>query len=440
MISDGKRDTISSQIAFGRGLYILTTFVMIIVKANYLIPSPEDNCIENGAIAVTGTKISRIGSFDDVKGLPDIERIFDLGNAVILPGLINTHTHLDLTAMQNHIKPTGNFTHWVFQLVGARMRWKDEDYISSIEKGIELCIEGGTTTVADITNTGHSFTVLKESPLRKVIYKEIIGLDSNLSDEMIKILTEEVSSIAPDHLLHIGLSPHAPYSVSKKLYQSVSRLALEKSLPICTHIAETRDEIEFLLKGTGAFSLLLQKLHALPDNWKPPGITPIQFLHETGILNARLNLIHANYTTDEEIALIQSTGASVVFCPKSHQFFGHTNYPVHKYLGAGINVSLGTDSLASNDSLQILDEMKHLYSHYSVPPETILSMATIHAAKALYMDAQIGQLKENFEADLCGIMIPEGDKGPIYQRLLDPSSKNIFTMIAGVVCYNALGK
>ena len=103
-------------------------------------------------------------------------KIIDLGNAVIMPGFINTHTHLDLTNLHNRIKPTSNFTHWVFQVIGARMRWKDEDYVSSIEKGAKLSIEAGVTTVADISNTGHAFSVLKKSPLRKVVYKEIIGL------------------------------------------------------------------------------------------------------------------------------------------------------------------------------------------------------------------------------------------------------------------------
>ena len=135
---------------------------MILVKAKYLIPNP-DNCIENGAIAVKGTKIYRVGTFEEIKMLANVDKIIDLGNAVILPGLINIHTHLDLTNLHNRIKPTGNFTHWVFQLIGTRIRWKEEDYISSIEKGIKLCVESGATTVADIANTEYSFSVLKKS-------------------------------------------------------------------------------------------------------------------------------------------------------------------------------------------------------------------------------------------------------------------------------------
>ena len=409
---------------------------MIIVKAKYLITNPE-HCIEDGAVAVNGTKIYRIGTFEEIKALTSVDKIIDLGNAVILPGLINIHTHLDLTNLHNRIKPTSNFTHWVFQIVGARIRWKEEDYISSIEKGIELCVESGTTTVADIANTGYSFSVLKKSPLRKVVYKEVIDLNPNHAKDVLKKTQTELSSIITDDLLLTGLSPHAPYSVSKELYQTIAQFAGETGIPVCTHIAETRDEIEFLTKGTGIFPAFLRQLRAMPDNWQAPGLTPIHYLNETEIFRNRPLLIHCNYITDEEISVIKSSGASVAFCPRSHHFFGHTNHPVQKLLYAGINVGLGTDSLASNDTLSILDEMKFLSLRHSISPKTLLTMATRNGAKALGLESKTGQIKEGLEADLCGVRLPDAHVGNIYDQLLDATSKNIFTMIAGNICYQA---
>lgn len=125
---------------------------MVIVKARYLIPDPE-KCIESGAVVINGAKIHRVGMFDEVKALSGDNTLVDLGNAVILPGFINIHTHLDLTNLHNRIAPTNNFTHWVFQLLGARIRWKEADYTASIDKGIRCSLEAGTTTVADIANT-----------------------------------------------------------------------------------------------------------------------------------------------------------------------------------------------------------------------------------------------------------------------------------------------
>ena len=409
---------------------------MIILKAKYLITNPE-HCIENGAVAVNGTKIYRIGTFEEIKALANVDKFIDLGNAVILPGLINIHTHLDLTNLHNRIKPTTNFTHWVFQIVGARIRWKEEDYVSSIEKGINLCVESGTTTVADIANTAYSFSVLKKSPLRKVVYKEVIDLNPDHAQDVLKKTQSELSTIITDDLLSIGLSPHAPYSVSRELYQAIAQFTAERDTPVCTHIAETQDEIEFLTKGTGSFPAFLRQLRAMPDNWQTPGLTPIQYLNETGILRNHPLLIHCNYVTDEEISVIKFSGASVAFCPRSHHFFGHANHPVQKLLDAGINVGLGTDSLASNETLSILDEMKFLSLRHSISPKTLLTMATINGAKALGLESKVGQIKEGFEADLCGVQLPDVYGGNIYSQLLDTASKNIFTMVAGNICYHA---
>ncbi|MCF6159313.1 MAG: hypothetical protein E3K32_12275 [wastewater metagenome] len=407
---------------------------MIIIKAKYLIPDAE-GCIENGAVAVDGTKIRHVGTFHEIKKRIYCDNVIDLGNAAILPGLINIHTHLDLTNLHNRIKPTGNFTHWVFQIVGARVRWKDDDYVSSLEKGIRLCIQSGITTVADIANTKHSFSILKKSPLRKVIYKEVIGLNPDHAKDVMKKACLELSGILRDDLLTVGLSPHAPYSVSKELYQSVAQFAYENTMPVCTHVAETQDEAEFLVKGTGSFPPMLRQLRALSDTWHPPGLTPVQYMNETGILATKPILIHCNYITDEEISLIQSSGARVAFCPKSHHFFRHIHHPVRKLLNAGVTVGLGTDSLASNDTLSILDEMKFLFQHYAILPKTLLSMATVQGAKALGLESRVGQIREGFEADLCSIRLPENHTGDIYCQLFDRDSKNIFTMVAGRICY-----
>ncbi|MBI5306995.1 MAG: amidohydrolase family protein, partial [Planctomycetes bacterium] len=352
---------------------------MIIVRAKYLIPTPF-HCVENGAVAVTGTKIHRVGLWHEMEALPDIEKIIDLGNAVIMPGLINVHTHLDLSNLHNRIKATSNFTHWVFQVIGARMRWKEEDYVSSIGKGAKLCIESGVTTVADISNTGHAFSVLKKFPLRKVVYKEIIGMKPEQAADIMKKLKEELTQVKTDELLSVGLSPHAPYSVSRELYQASCGFAGESRLPVCTHLAETQDEIEFLTKGTGNFPAFLRQIRALPDGWKPPGTTRIRYLNKLGIVSNRTLFIHCNYVSDEEVAIIQSSGASVAFCPRSHRFFGHVNHPVQRFLNAGINVGIGTDSLASNDTLSVLDELKFLSANHALSPQTLISMATVNGA------------------------------------------------------------
>ena len=259
-----------------------------------------------------------------------------------------------------------------------------------------------------------------------------------------KKLKEELAQVKTDELLSVGLSPHAPYSVSRELYQASCGFAGDARMPVCTHLAETQDEIEFLTKGTGSFSAFLRQIRALPDVWKPPGTMPVRYLNELGIVNNRTLLIHCNYVSDEEVAMIQSSGASIAFCPGSHHFFGHTNHPVRRFLDTGINVGIGTDSLASNDTLSVLDELKFLSMNHPISPQTLICMATVNGAKAIGLESQVGQLREGFEADICGVGLPEqpadtstaSGNCDVYQRLFCPASKNIFTMVAGVVCYN----
>lgn len=216
-----------------------------------------------------------------------------------------------------------------------------------------------------------------------------------------------------------------------------AQFAAQTGMPLCTHVAETQDEIEFLTKGTGNFPVFLKKIRAMPDTWQPPGQTPIHYLKGTGIFDNHPILIHCNYLTDEEIFLIRDSGASVAFCPRSHSFFGHAEHPVQRLLSAGVNVGLGTDSLASNNTLSILDEMKFLSLHYAISPKTLLSMATVNGAKALGLESEVGQIKEDFEADLCGIRLPDDSPKDVYGQLLDAGSKNIFTMVNGILCYQA---
>jgi len=157
-----------------------------------------------------------------------------------------------------------------------------------------------------------------------------------------------------------------------------------------------------------------------------------------GILSNKMLLVHCNYISQEEISLIKSSGASIAFCPKSYRYFGHQNHSLQKLLDEGINVGLGTDSLASNDTLNILEEMKCLYANYTISPNTILAMATTNGSKALNSENTVGQIREGFEADLCGVKLPDHSFGhTIYDQLFGDSSRNIFTMIAGVVCHNS---
>ncbi len=410
---------------------------MFILKSKYLLTEP-DTVIDNGAVLIDDGKIKFAGRFKDIDRPSSYETV-DLGNSAIIPGLINAHTHLDLTHLHNRISCNGDFTDWIRQIIVAKEPWTEQEYVSSIREGITKSLEAGTTTVADLNRNGLALDELRKSKIRKILFYELIDFNPDSAESTIGNYIGEINSIKKDELLSIGLFPHAPYTVSKELYKRCKEVSEELGIHIATHLSETNDEIEFLTRGAGRFMSLLKDLDML-DNWSHPGLRPVVYLRNMGILNDSWLLVHCNYITEEETEDIRMSGSSIVYCPRSHKFLGHENHPFRKFIECGINVALGTDSLASNDSLSILDEMKFLYeNHKDVRPRDILHMGTAAGAVALRMENKIGRLEPGLEADITAIKLPEEKASNVYDGLLSQDSECTFTVVSGSVCYDKHG-
>ena len=407
----------------------------IVLKARYLLLAP-DKVIDNGVVVIDEERISKVTSSALLNKEHEL-KLIDFGNAVILPGFVNAHSHLELTNLYGLVPPGDKLTSWIECLVKSKLKWKVQDYISSVEKGIRLSLESGTTTIADITNSGHAINTLYDSLIRKLVFVEVIGFDPSNAISTIRTAKDKFINVDQDDLFRYGISPHAPYTVSFELYNECSKIS---DLPLCTHIAETVEEIAFLSEGKGPFIDLLQKFNMLGEDWEPPRSKPIEYLQKTSILKKSPMLIHCNYITDSEIALIKENNSSVVYCPRSHKFFGHKAHPFKKLLDCGINVAIGTDSFASNYSLSILDEMRFIYENFSgIEPERILAMGTENGSKALGMSGITGKIVEGYYADISVVFLPENaisGKNDPFDAFLSNNSENIFTMVAGKVCYD----
>ena len=205
-------------------------------------------------------------------------------------------------------------------------------------------------------------------------------------------------------------------------------------MSVCTHIAETKEELEFLSSGTGAFVEYLEAFGISTAGWHPPQATPVQYMETLGVLRKNSLLAHCNYLTDADITILAESGASVVFCPRSHHYFYHTDHPIVQLVERGINVAIGTDSLASNWSLSLLDELKFLArTQPCISPETLFDMVTYNGAKALGLE-QVGRLEKGWQADVIGVQIPN-DGRPAIERIFDDASQNLLTVVGGKVCY-----
>lgn len=410
---------------------------MNVLRSKYLLTEPH-NVIENGAVLIDEGKIRFAGNFESIHN-PESYPIMDLGDSALVPGFVNAHTHLELTHLRHRIEYNGDFTDWIRQVINAKKNWTEQEYASSVRDGITNSLEAGTTTVADITRTGLALGELTKSKIRKILFYELIDFNPDSAADTIEGFRKLISDVQCDDLLSLGIYPHAPYTVSAELYRESKKISEELGIRIATHIAETADEVEFLTGGTGRFASLLNDFGMLGD-WKYPGLRPVNYLKNIGFLESGCILVHGNYLTEKEMDHIEKTKSHVIFCPRSHKYFRHTDHSFRKISDRGINVALGTDSLASNDSLSMLDEMKYVSdNHKEMKPHDIFYMGTIAGAAALGMKDRIGKLEPGFEADIAVIEFNDTGVSDIFDGIFSTESECVFTLVSGTICYDKYG-
>ena len=404
----------------------------MILRAKYLMPNSRTT-IENGAVAIHGSEIIAVGPYPMIRN--HTSPTHDLGEAVILPGFVNVHTHLELTNHRDWIARTPRFTDWILQLI--RHRQHDQAEVNrAIHDGVEMSLAGGTTTVGDIHGFGKSAQALKDAPIRTVVFFETLGFALEHAQLGIDQINSHLDTApAPDSRFTPAVSPHAPYSTSATLYRHCLRLAHTHGLSLCTHLSETQEEMEFLSTGTGAFAALLDTLQISREHWTPPGVTPVQYMKDLGVLERQPLLAHCNYLTNTDTQILAESESSVAFCPRSHHYFYHSNHPISQLLAAGVNIAIGTDSLASNWSLSMLDELKFLgRTQAHISPETLINLVTINGAKGLDLD-RVGRLEKGWQADLIAVESPNNGQ-PVIEQILDESSQNLLTVVGGKICYD----
>jgi len=406
----------------------------IIHRARFVLTRPEI-LMENAAVTVSEDgRILDICSGPAKRMEPGTEAV-DWGDAIIMPGLVNAHTHLELTALHRRLTNFSSFTDWALRLIHERRTWTPEDYRRYSEEGARLALMSGTTLIGEIAS-GNGWDALSGDYPRRVVFEETLGLDSCLAESaMAKIhaLFEQADRGDARPLQVHAVSPHAPYSTSGELYRGAAALAQSRKTPWTTHAAETLEELRFFETGDGAFREFLARLGALPENWRAPGAHPIAWLDALGILGPSCMLAHCNYLNDDAITRIVKSKCGVVYCPRSHAFFGHETHPIKRLLDAGVPVALGTDSLASNDSLSVIDEMRYLYARRKdLAPEEILRTATINGAAALGFANRLGCLTPGFFADITVVDMPPGIKsGRLMDQILEGAGNWRATVING---------
>ncbi len=378
----------------------------MLYRAAYILPVTKSP-ISNGAILVREGLIVDVGTQAALHLRYPDEKVTSFDRAAIIPGLVNPHTHLELSNLAGKIVPKGTFCDWITQVIQLRNQWGALGNRRSVLRGIKECLAHGITCVGDISHDGLSAKILLNAGLAGVVFLEVLGFQENQVTPAILKLKKLLEAFPEHPDILPGLSPHAPYSTSPALYQQIIQLAGTKH-PVATHLAETQAEVEFLESAGGPFRNFLEQRGVWEAKWRTPGISPAAYLKQLGVLQDGMLAVHLNQVTPEDIQTLAQAKVNAVICPGSNKWFGRHNSHVLDLLATGVNLSLATDSLASNKSLDMFQEMRLAQQAYpQISPEAIIQMATINGARALGLEHRLGSLAVGKRADLVVISLPE---------------------------------
>lgn len=368
------------------------------LRARLVVPV-EGPPIDGGYVTIAGERIAAVGR------LPPDGPMHDLGDVALLPGLVNAHTHLEYSDLKAPLgRPGMALPDWIRLVVSHKRRGGTN--AGAIEAGLRESLHAGVTTLGEIASPGWPTAPFAGWPGQATVFQELIGLRGDAADERMALAGRHLAA-AVAAAWRGGLSPHAPYTVHRELLSRVVDLAAGHSdpPPIAMHLAESREELRLLHDGDGPFRDLLEELGAWDAAAIPAVARPIDYLRVLARAPRSL-IIHGNYLDEEEIALVAAHAdrMTVVYCPRTHEWFGHAEHPLPRLLAAGASVAVGTDGRCSNPDLDLWEELRCIARRFpQIDADKVLAMGTIDAARALGLADDVGSLRPGKWADLVAV-------------------------------------
>ena len=357
--------------------------------------------IAGGVVTVDRGVIAGVGPHDG----GDVE---DLGSVAVLPGLVNAHTHLELSWMRGQVPPSASMPAWAGSLISVRRQLAGAaDPVEPIVEAVAAVRRSGTCLVGDVTNSFAAYEPLLDSELSAAVFAELLGFNATGPATIVDVALEGFGELMPVEWLRLSLAAHAPYSVSPALLKEIARG--NPARPLSIHLGESAQELEFLQRGTGEWRALLERLGAWNPTWTAPGCGPVEYLDALGMVHDRLLAVHGVQFTDAELTRLAAAGATVVTCPRSNRWTGAGLPPIDRFYASGVRVAVGTDSLASVADLNLFAELAEVRRLApTVPASRILDSATLAGAQALGFDSELGSIEPGKRAQLLAVRVPAG--------------------------------
>lgn len=394
-------------------------------RARYVFPvsSPP---IADGVVTIDEGRIVSVGTRRESSAPAPV----DLGNVAIIPGLVNAHTHLEFSDLAHSLGEPGlPFPEWIRRVVAFRRSNPHRDAKAAVAQGLREAVATGTTSLGDINTLGTGSGEPASAPegtsqTSGVVFHELIGLRRERVEPINALARELIASPSPLSGWTVGLSPHAPYTVHPEWLARVVEMAASALTPIAMHLAESREELQLLASGEGPFVELLKSVGAWDATAIPRGSRPLDYLHLLARA-PRAIVVHGNYLDADEIAFVAQLRSrlTVVYCPRTHAYFGHARHPLPQLLAAGAAVAIGTDSRASNPNLKLFEELQFVADVFpELSLAAILELGTVNGARALGFDDR-GTLSPGQRADLALVQLPDTASGDPHDLLFDAVSR-----------------
>jgi aminodeoxyfutalosine deaminase len=382
---------------------------MIRYHAAWILPISEPP-VRNGWFAVDRGRVVALGAAGK-RVLQDGAEVVDLGNVAVLPGLVNAHTHLELSYLRDEVPPASQFVTWIRGVMKARRERPDpggREILDAVDSAVREAVACGTAILGDISNTLVTFGPLSRSSLAAVVFYELIRFNTPDPAGVVAAAMTELDALVPTERVRASLAAHAPYSVAPLVLRAIREAVNRDPFAPCSiHLSESAEEIEFIRSGGGPWRAFLEEIGSWDPAWVAPGGTPVQFLDESGFLDGRVLAVHGVQMTTADLDRLVARGATLVTCPRSNGHTGAGAPPIEDFYNYGVKVAVGTDSLASSPDLNVFSELATMRALApTVSAGALLDSATRQGAHALGFGADYGTIEPGKSARLLAVSIP----------------------------------